>query len=107
MPAFGRPSCLPNTRLDVIKVITDWIDGGGQKPVLWLFGQTGSGKSTISTTIADMSRELRRLGAFIFFNRDVKDRSDPSLVIKTLAYKLALFDARVGDTVSVAIQSIP
>ena len=36
-----------------------------------------------------MCREHRRLGAFIFFNRDVKDRSDPSLVIRTLAYKLA------------------
>jgi ABC-type branched-subunit amino acid transport system ATPase component len=92
MPTFGRPSCLPNTRLDVIKVITDWIEDEGPKPVFWLFGQTGSGKSTISTTIADMCRERRRLGAFIFFNRDVKDRSDPSLVIRTLAYKLASFD---------------
>ena len=107
MPTFGRPSCLPNTRLDVIKVITDWINDGSQKPVFWLFGQTGSGKSTISTTIADMYRELRRLGAFIFFNRDVKDRSDPSLVIRTLAYKLASFDTRIGEAVSVAIQSIP
>ena len=54
-----------------------------------------------------MYRERRRLVAFIFFNRDVKDRSDPSLVIRTLAYKLASFDARVGDAVSVAIQNIP
>ena len=107
MPTFGRPSCLPNTRLDIVKVITDWIVDEGQKPVFWLFGQTGSGKSTISTTIADMSRELRRLGAFIFFNRDVKDRSDPSLVIRTLAYKLASFDTRIGEAVSAAIQSIP
>ena len=107
MQTFGRPSCLPNTRLDVIKAITDWIDDGGQKPVLWLFGQTGSGKSTISTTIADMCRERRQLGAFIFFNRDVKDRSDPSLVIRTLAYKLASFDSRIGEAVSTAIQTIP
>ena len=107
MPTFGRPSCLPNTRLDVIKTITDWIEDEGQKPVFWLFGQTGSGKSTISTTVADVYRELRRLGAFIFFNSDVKDRSDPSLVIRTLAYKLASFDTRIGEAVSAAIQSIP
>ena len=104
----GLLACL-NTRLDVIKVITDWIQRRRPKPVLWLFrANKACDSSTISTRqIADMYRDRRRLGAFIFFNRDVKDRSDPSLVIRTLAYKLASFDARVGDAVSVAIQNIP
>ena len=74
-----------------------------EKPV---FGQTGSGKST-STTVANISRELNCLGAFIYFNRDVKDRSDPSLVTRTLAYKLASLDTRIGATVSAAIRNIP
>src|SRR5712692_1635246 len=107
MSTWGRPSCLLNTRLEITKHITDWIVDEDQKPVFWLFGQTGSGKSTISTTIANMSREHRRLGALIFFNRDVKDRSDPSLVTTTLAYKLASFDVRLGQAVSAAIKSIP
>ena len=106
MPTAGRPSCLANTRLDVIEFITAWITSEDQnKPVLWLSGLSGTGKSTISTTIANILRELRRLGAFVFFNRDVKERHDPMQVIRTLAYKLACFDTRIGDAVSAAIES--
>jgi hypothetical protein len=108
MPVAGRSTCLENTRLDVIKIITDWIaDETGQGSVFWLSGMAGTGKSTISTTIASILRELQRLGAFIFFDRDVKDRCDPLTVIRTLAYKLALFDSTIAEAISAAIQSSP
>jgi len=49
---YNRKSCLPTTRLDVIKSITDWVtdESTERKSVLWLYGLAGSGKSTLSTT---------------------------------------------------------
>jgi DNA replication protein DnaC len=62
----NRDTCLPKTRLDIIKSIVEWIADGSsnQQGVLWLYGLAGSGKSMLATTITWMMRELRHLGAF-------------------------------------------
>jgi hypothetical protein len=108
MPEYDRKACLPKTRLDVIKSITDWIadESNDQKSVFWLHGLAGSGKSTLSTTIARMMRDLRRLGAFFFFDRDIPERN-ATVLITTLAYQLAQFDTRIGAEMSRIVQSIP
>jgi hypothetical protein len=75
-----RKNSLPKTRLDIIKVITDWIadESSDQKKVMWLYGLAGSGKITISTTIAWIMRDLHRLGAFfsstVIFRRETPRR---------------------------------
>ena len=107
-PTAGRPSCLDGTREEIIKYIIDWIvNVDHENRLLWLYGLSGTGKSTISTTIADKSRDLRYLAAFIFFNRDVKELSDPIPIVKTLAHSLSLFDPRIGHTVATAIEPLP
>lgn len=108
MSEYNRDACLPKTRLDVIKSIVEWIADGSsdQKRVLWLYGLAGSGKSTLSTTIARMMRELRHLGAFFFFNRDIPERNAATM-ITTLAYQLAQFNARIGAVVSEIVESTP
>ena len=40
-------------------------------------------------------RSRYRLGAFYFFSRDTPQRT-PETLIRTLAYQLAIFDARFG-----------
>ena len=67
------------------------------KSVLWLHGVAGSGKSTLATTIAKRFYDLERQGAYLFFERA---KSVPNLVIRTLAYKLANFDASIGAAIS-------
>jgi len=42
------------------------------------------------------------LGAFVFFDRAFSERSHPSKVIRTLAYKLGLFDRRLGTAICAA-----
>jgi hypothetical protein len=108
MNESNRDACLPKTRLDVIKFIVEWIADGSsdQKRVLWLYGLAGSGKSTLSTTIAWMMRELRRLGAFFFFDRDIPERNAATM-ITMLAYQLAQFDTRIGAIVSQIVESNP
>lgn len=106
MDASSRPVCLHGTRQDALTFIIGWLttpsDG---KNVLWLHGLAGSGKSTLSTTVAEYFRELGRLGAFIFFDRNNPTHSDPNTVIRTLAHQLASFDAHVLSAVCAEIES--
>ena len=67
--------------------------------MLWIYGLAGTGKSTLSTTIAQSLRRRHRLGAFFFFNRDIPQRNFATL-IRTLAYQLAVVDTRFGDAIS-------
>jgi hypothetical protein len=75
--------------------------------VLWLHGVAGCGKSTLATTIATFFQDINRLGAFIFFRRDIAERSNPAVVIRTLAHQQSTFDHRIGDAVAVAVEEYP
>lgn len=75
--------------------------------IFWLHGLAGSGKSTVATTLAGFFRDLRRLGAFVFFNRDEPERSSPSRVIKTIAAQLSAFDPRIGQAVAHVVETVP
>ena len=79
----------------------EWIvdDSKDSRKVLWVYGLAGTGKSTLSTTIAQIMRGLHRLGAFFFFNRDMPQRNFATL-IRTLAYQLATFDTRFCAAIS-------
>ena len=108
MPEYNRTTCLDSTRLDVIKFIIDWIadESDDRKRVLWLNGLAGSGKSTLSTTIASTMRDLHFLGAFFFFDHDIPERN-ASTLIRTLAYQLAVFDVSIGVEMLRTAESIP
>jgi len=105
MDASARLQCLVGTRQEVLSFITGWLTTPleGQN-VLWLYGLAGSGKSTISTTVAEYFRDLGRLGAFIFFDRNNSANSDPNAVIRTLAHWLASFDSHIRSAICAAIE---
>lgn len=108
LDASDRGECLSGTRVELLDSVINWASSAPTNhPILWLNGVAGSGKSTISTTIANNLREQRRLGAFVFFNRDITERSIARNVIRSIAYHLGLFDTRIGSTISAAIDSIP
>ena len=98
---YNRTPCLKNTRRNVINDVMEWIADNSDeaKKVLWVHGLAGMGKSTLSNTIAEIMNNLHRLGAFFFFNRDIPQRNFATL-IRTLAYRLAMFDPRFGATIS-------
>jgi hypothetical protein len=106
MDASQRLKCQPDTRLDTLKFIIDWlINPSGDQNILWLYGTAGCGKSTIATTIASYFRELGRLGAFLFFGQSAT--SEPSYFMRTLAYQLGSFDPRIGAAIAAAILRNP
>jgi hypothetical protein len=106
MNASNRSTCLEGTRMQLLQSITDWASHPSvDQRILWLHGLVGSGKSTISTTIANFFDERRCLGAFVFFNRDVEERRQPSSVFRTIAHQLSLFDRRIGTAIAEIIET--
>ena len=81
--------CLQGTRIKLLKDITDWADSRNGKPIYWINGMAGTGKSTISQTVAHNLQKRGRLGASFFFKRDEADRRNASRLITTLAFQLA------------------
>jgi hypothetical protein len=108
MDASRRTSCLHDTRTDILKFVVDWVnDTRSEQKMLWIHGLAGSGKSTLSTTIANIFRDSGQLGAFLFFDRDVTERNDPMTVIKTIAHQLGISDPSIGAAIRTAIETSP
>lgn len=81
--------CLEGTRTEILRQIADWRDDSNGKCIFWLCGMAGTGKSTISRTVADALDKRHRLGASFFFKRGEGDRGNASRFFPTIAIQLA------------------
>ncbi|RSL98873.1 hypothetical protein CEP52_010064 [Fusarium oligoseptatum] len=81
-------ACHPNTRVELLKTIYEWTHDHQSPRVFWLQGLAGTGKSTISHTVA---RDLKgdALGASFFFKRGDGERDNARHLFTTIAYQLA------------------
>ncbi|PPQ91639.1 hypothetical protein CVT25_013194 [Psilocybe cyanescens] len=109
---FDPPKCHPNTRVAVIKWITEWIDGSNEEtrkaPIMWLYGAAGAGKSAIAQTIAEILDGQHFFLASFFFWRNDSQRGIAKLLVTTLAYQLAVKLPRVfRDRVGLAFENDP
>ncbi|KAM5528787.1 Vegetative incompatibility protein HET-E-1-like protein 7 [Fusarium oxysporum f. sp. phaseoli] len=84
-----NPTCLQDTRVELLKDVQLWIDGTNSKVIFWLNGMAGTGKSTISRTVAQARHDRGDLGASFFFKRGEIDRGSLAKFVPTLAYQLA------------------
>src|SRR6188768_1935892 len=94
-----RSVCTPDTRVRILKDITDWANDTSpeSQSVYWLYGPAGSGKSTIAYTIAQAfdrassaEHESIRLGGNFFCSRQFKETRLASRIIRTIVHHLAL-----------------
>ncbi|OAA81575.1 hypothetical protein LEL_01120 [Akanthomyces lecanii RCEF 1005] len=83
-----EPTCLANTRVELLEEIQNWAADSSAEPILWLNGMAGTGKSTISRTIAESFAAQGRLGASFFFKRGETDRGTIAKFFPTLAADL-------------------
>ena len=87
---FPPPRCYPETRVEVLKAITDWIDDPEpREQIFWLNGPAGTGKSAITQTIAERLKDTQ-LAASFFFQRNTSDRGVADRLFLTLAWQLAM-----------------
>ena len=97
--------CIQNTRVDLLREIKEWADGGDKRPIFWLRGLAGTGKSTIARTIAHYYHDRRRLAASFFFSRDIGgDVRHARKFFTSIATQLAHASDPLGDYICDAIR---
>ncbi|XP_014550460.1 hypothetical protein COCVIDRAFT_59039, partial [Bipolaris victoriae FI3] len=98
-----EPTCLPDTRVDLLQEIYSWADGQDERCIFWLSGLAGTGKSTIARTVARSYYDKQRLAASFFFSRGGGDVGHAGKFVTSLAVQLArnvpALKRRISDAV--------
>ncbi|KAJ7166165.1 hypothetical protein C8R46DRAFT_1097229 [Mycena filopes] len=103
-----RNSRFPGTRAAVVDELTKWAFlNATHTNVFWVFGPSGTGKSTIANSLAEIFDALGYTGSFVFFDRDVRERADPSSFIRTIASHLARRGGPMADAIFAAVEKNP
>jgi hypothetical protein len=92
----GLSRCLPDTRTDLLEQIFNWAADPVGKHIFWLCGKAGTGKSTISRTVAQKLDDDGLLGASFFFKRGRADRSHAKLLFPLSKCRLC-YRSRAGS----------
>ncbi|KAF9064779.1 hypothetical protein BDP27DRAFT_1384684 [Rhodocollybia butyracea] len=105
---FPPPRCDPETRQEIQTELLEWISCKDlEKPVCWVHGPAGVGKSAIAQTIAELSESHEVLGASFFFSRNHGERSRPAYLVPTIAYQLASSIPELNDTIGRVVRKKP
>jgi hypothetical protein len=99
-----KDTCLPDTRVDLLRDIYTWADGRGERFIFWLNGMAGTGKSTIARTVARKYFEQGHLAASFFFSRGGGDDSHAGLFFPTIARELAKISGTLHEHINDALR---
>ncbi|QGA15960.1 hypothetical protein EYB26_003627 [Talaromyces marneffei] len=99
--------CHPETRIDLLHQIKEWAENRQGKSMFWLKGMAGTGKSTISRTIADALNREGKLGASFFFRRGERDRSSVAMLFTTICAQLLVKIPSLVAHVETAVDADP
>ncbi|KAJ6070586.1 hypothetical protein N7467_011905 [Penicillium canescens] len=99
--------CLRGTRTELLFQITQWAQSSYGKPIFWLNGRAGTGKSTISRTLSKSFKERKVLGASFFFKRGEGDRGNARKLFSTIVRQLVARIPQLGPAVQKALSDEP
>ncbi|EAU29371.1 conserved hypothetical protein [Aspergillus terreus NIH2624] len=99
--------CLTGTRVEVLRDIDNWASMAYGKCIFWLNGMAGTGKSTISRTVAGRLKRQDRLAASFFFKRGEQDRGNAKLLFSTIAKQLGSSMPQLSLDIQNAIEDDP
>ena len=77
--------CHPDTRVELLAQVDQWANDPDGKCIFWLNGMAGTGKSTISRSVAQKFADRGVLGASFFFKRGEGDRGRAAIFFTTIA----------------------
>jgi hypothetical protein len=99
--------CLLNTRVDLRRQIVEWAEDAQSRCIFWLNGMAGTGKSTISHTVAQSFADKGELGGSFFFKRGEGDRGNAARFFTTIAAQLATKVPTLSSFIGGAIDADP
>ncbi|KAF2399700.1 hypothetical protein EJ06DRAFT_511907 [Trichodelitschia bisporula] len=99
--------CLQDTRTELLRDISDWAEDPHGKFIFWLNGVAGTGKSTISRTVARSFEGKGQLGASFFFKRGEDDRGNVAKFFTTIASQLAIRRPQLSPFIARTIDNDP
>ncbi|KAI9041460.1 uncharacterized protein KD926_006856 [Aspergillus affinis] len=80
--------CLQETRTELLEDIKGWATDQHRQAVFWLQGMAGTGKSTVSRTVARWLDDEGLLGGSFFFKKGGTDREDARRLFTTLTKQI-------------------
>ncbi|KAL8365095.1 hypothetical protein RB595_004086 [Gaeumannomyces hyphopodioides] len=101
------PSCHPDTRVDLLADIHKWIEDPNGKCIFWLRGMAGTGKSTISRTVAKKLSAAEVPSASFFFKKGEGDRGSAAMFFTTILAQLVHQVPVLASHVQNAIENDP
>ncbi|CAG8428173.1 unnamed protein product [Penicillium salamii] len=99
--------CLPETRVELLKEIKLWATHPDQKATFWLQGMAGTGKSTVSRTVARWLDKEGLLGGSFFFKKNGTDRDNAKRLFTTLTKQMLERLPHLRGPVQSAIKETP
>ncbi|TEY23585.1 hypothetical protein BOTCAL_1463g00010 [Botryotinia calthae] len=99
--------CYQGTRAELLQYIYSWASDRGSERIFWLNGMAGTGKSTISRTVAQNFVDKGELGASFFFKRGEGDRGHAGMFFETIVTQLVQKLPSLATHVQDAIDADP
>ncbi|THC87237.1 hypothetical protein EYZ11_013317 [Aspergillus tanneri] len=99
--------CLKGTRVQLLHDIEEWATLSDEKCIFWLNGKAGTGKSTISRTVASLLEKKGLLGASFFFKRGEEDRGSAKKLFPTIVTQLVNSMPQLLPCIQKAIKNDP
>lgn len=99
--------CLPGTRIELLYQIEEWAESLDGKCIFWLNGMAGTGKSTVSRTVASRLKQKNSLGASFFFKRGEEDQGNAKRLFPTLVRQLAIKFPQLTSSIQKTINDDP
>jgi len=87
----GKPPCDKDTRVEILKDITDWMAdlSAASQNFFWLTGDPGCGKSAITASLARRYKDQNVLWAQYFINRNDAKTTDPRVYFPSIARQMS------------------
>ncbi|KAL1725732.1 hypothetical protein EV714DRAFT_220770, partial [Schizophyllum commune] len=96
--AGSSKGCLPNTRVQLLAEIIDWIFDPKGARCLILYGAAGQGKSAVANSVARILADMRVIAPFFAFDRNEASRQAHQLY-PTLAENLARYNRQYLESI--------
>jgi hypothetical protein len=106
--SFPQPRCHPETRTKMLDGVYNWAVGHDcTRPICWLRGPAGAGKSAVMQTLCHKLQDADRMDGAFFFKRGHSTCGNAKVLFTTLAYQLALNHRNLKLSISQSVENDP